>query len=67
MNTNSKNANIDLGFVEECQAYLLTNRHFPSKVGGKPAWLELDNLPTVDELKCEKCKDPLIFLLQVIF
>lgn len=30
---------VDLGFAEEQESYLLTNRYFPSKIGGKPAWL----------------------------
>lgn len=41
---------------------LLTRRMFPSKVGGKPAWLVPQNLP---ELICKKCERPLRFLLQV--
>lgn len=57
--------NVDLGFLEECEAWLLTNRYFPSKVGGKPAWLELSNIPTVEQLKCRKCQQLLVFLCQV--
>lgn len=40
---------------------LLTRRNFPSKVGGKPAWLIPKNLP---ELTCRKCARPMRFLLQ---
>lgn len=61
-----KSSNLDLGFAEECESYLLTNRHFPSKIGGKPAWLELDNIPLVDDLKCAKCQEQMTFLLQVL-
>ena len=27
---------VDLGFLEECEQWLLKNKYFPSKVGGKP-------------------------------
>lgn len=45
---------------------LLTRRMFPSKVGGKPAWLIPQNLPSTEsELACHCCSRPLRFLLQV--
>lgn len=56
---------IDLGFAEECEPWLLTNTYFPSKIGGRPAWLDLDNLPKPDEMKCLKCSESLVFLCQV--
>lgn len=56
---------IELGFLEECEPWLLTNTFFPSKIGGKPAWLELENIPTLDLLKCRKCQEILVFLCQV--
>uniref|UniRef100_A0A182ILC0 Uncharacterized protein n=1 Tax=Anopheles atroparvus TaxID=41427 RepID=A0A182ILC0_ANOAO len=56
---------VDLGFLETSEPWLLTNKFFRSKVGGKPAWLELKNLPKPDELQCEQCKEPLTFLCQV--
>lgn len=56
---------VELGFLEECEPWLLTNTFFPSKVGGKPAWLELENIPTLDLLKCRKCQEILVFLCQV--
>lgn len=58
---------VDLGFAEECDPELLTSQNFPSKIGGKPAWLELQNLPTLDEVKCTNCAEPLIFLCQVCY
>jgi pre-rRNA-processing protein TSR4 len=57
----------DLGFIEECDKWLLTNRYFPSKVGGKPAWLNLKDIPAREDLICQKCHEPLIFLSQVKF
>lgn len=56
---------VDIGFLEAKESWLLHPKFFPSKVGGKPAWLDLKNLPTPDELTCQKCKDPMIFLCQV--
>eukprot|EP00927_Polykrikos_kofoidii_P020645 TRINITY_DN19838_c0_g1_i3.p1 TRINITY_DN19838_c0_g1~~TRINITY_DN19838_c0_g1_i3.p1 ORF type:complete len:454 (+),score=120.08 TRINITY_DN19838_c0_g1_i3:56-1363(+) len=40
---------------------LLTRRNFPSKVGGKPAWLVPEHLPDVT---CHDCSRPMRFLLQ---
>lgn len=55
-----------VGYLEEPpsaeERKLLTRRMFPSKVGGKPAWLIPQRLP---ELVCSKCSRPLRFLLQV--
>lgn len=56
---------IDLGFLDDCEPYLLTNRYFPSKVGGKPAWLELANMPGADRLQCPKCSQLMVFFAQV--
>lgn len=61
----SSSMEVDLGYVEECDSGLLTNRYFPSKVGGKPAWLDLKNIPKPKEFVCENCKEPKIFLCQV--
>uniref|UniRef100_A0A182WKG6 MYND-type domain-containing protein n=1 Tax=Anopheles minimus TaxID=112268 RepID=A0A182WKG6_9DIPT len=55
---------VDLGFLEPCEPWLLTNKFFRSKVGGKPAWLELKSLPKPDDLLCGQCKEPLGFLCQ---
>ncbi|XP_055605780.1 programmed cell death protein 2 [Uranotaenia lowii] len=57
---------VDLGFLEPCeQEWLLTSPFFRSKVGGRPAWLELKNLPGPKELLCDECGEPCIFLCQV--
>ncbi|XP_053963556.1 programmed cell death protein 2 [Anastrepha ludens] len=58
-------ADIDLGFAEERESAWLTNRYFPSKIGGKPAWLELEKLPSNKELLCETCQEPKAFLCQI--
>ncbi|XP_050342266.1 programmed cell death protein 2 [Nymphalis io] len=56
---------IDIGFVEEKSNWLLHPKFFPSKVGGKPAWLDLKNIPNPTEISCKKCNEPLTFLCQV--
>lgn len=54
------------GYLEDkpsaSEKLLLTRRMFPSKVGGRPAWLVPKDLP---ELGCPKCSRPMRFLLQV--
>lgn len=58
-----------VGFLEETpdedERYLLLRRFFPSKVGGKPAWLIPDRLPAEKELRCDHCGLPLRFLMQI--
>jgi pre-rRNA-processing protein TSR4 len=55
---------VELGFVEKVEnPVVLTSPFFPSKIGGKPAWLMLTGLPT--EILCKNCEKPLVFLLQV--
>ncbi|CAG4937679.1 unnamed protein product [Colias eurytheme] len=56
---------VDIGFLEEKEAWLLHPRFFPSKVGGKPAWLDLKNTPAPSELTCKQCNEVMIFLCQV--
>lgn len=56
---------VDLGFLEECDPWLLINTYFPSKVGGRPAWLDVESIPTIDQLKCSECGKQLAFLCQV--
>lgn len=56
---------VELGFTEKPEdPKRLTSPYFPSKIGGKPAWLDL-RLPVPDVLVCKKCGKPLVFLLQV--
>lgn len=58
-------SSVDLGFLEPCKEWLLANKFFRSKVGGKPAWLELKNLPAAKDLLCGVCGEPCVFLCQV--
>ena len=54
-----------LGVLEEAEAWQLQSSQFPSKVGGKPAWLSQTNLPCLPDSACDKCQLPTAFLLQV--
>lgn len=56
---------VDLGFAETCESWELESRLFPSKLGGKPAWLDLKNLPKPEDLQCGVCKGQLLFLCQI--
>ncbi|XP_034475877.1 programmed cell death protein 2 [Drosophila innubila] len=57
---------VDLGFAEEpTSAAWLSNRYFPSKLGGRPAWLELEALPSTAQLQCKKCQSQKAFLCQL--
>ncbi|XP_075720479.1 programmed cell death protein 2 isoform X2 [Rhinoderma darwinii] len=55
----------ELGFLQECQLWRLRSPHFPSKVGGRPAWLGEVGVPGPENLQCGVCMKPLAFLLQV--
>ncbi|XP_054165452.1 programmed cell death protein 2-like [Oppia nitens] len=57
---------IDLGFIQPIgRRYKLKNKYFPSKVGGKPVFLELKSIPTSVDMKCPNCQQMLRFLLQI--
>lgn len=56
---------VELGFVEKRDAWALKSKYFPSKVGGKPAWLHLRDIPNGKRLSCRNCGEPCLFLLQV--
>ena len=39
-------SSLDIGFYEtDFEDWEVQSRHFPSKVGGRPAWLDLEHLP----------------------
>nr|XP_058939348.1 programmed cell death protein 2 isoform X2 [Kogia breviceps] len=56
---------VELGFVEAAPAWRLRSEQFPSKVGGRPAWLGAAGLPGPAGLACALCGRPLAFLLQL--
>ena len=62
---------VELGFAEEIddddavRRLKMTSAFFPSKIGGIPAWLNLQDLPDSNRMLCKICKKPMAFLLQV--
>lgn len=60
-----RNKNVELGFADKRDGAWLTNRYFPSKIGGKPAWLDVKNLPSAEDLACRVCVQPMSFVCQV--
>ncbi|XP_064469519.1 programmed cell death protein 2-like [Ornithodoros turicata] len=56
---------VELGFIEKREPWALASKYFPSKVGGKPAWLSLKDIPGVNQVICKNCGEPCVFLLQV--
>ncbi|XP_014342327.1 programmed cell death protein 2 [Latimeria chalumnae] len=63
--SSSSGSGVELGFVEEAKPWRLQSSQFPSKVGGKPAWLSQQGLPGAAALQCESCGRPCALLLQV--
>ena len=60
----TKKHEVGLGFVEETDSWRLFSHFFPSKVGGKPAWLSLKQIPDASHLACGSCGKVCNFLLQ---
>lgn len=56
---------VQLGFSEPSEPHLLGRHHFPSKLGGRPAWLDPLNLPPPSQVTCQHCHQPLTFLCQL--
>ena len=51
-----------VGVIEDIKAPLNSRFFFPSKVGGRPAWMIPENIPAVS---CDSCRNPMTFLLQL--
>ncbi len=52
-----------LGYLEDpVHKYSLRRDYFPSKAGGRPAWLNPKDLP---EIKCKHCDSQMKFLIQL--
>ncbi|KAM9608657.1 programmed cell death protein 2 isoform 1-T1 [Morphnus guianensis] len=62
-------AGVELGFAAAAAgpggAWRLRSACFPSKVGGRPAWLGEAGLPGPAALRCGRCQQPCAFLLQL--
>ncbi|XP_053829508.1 programmed cell death protein 2 isoform X2 [Vidua macroura] len=60
---------VELGFAAAAEgpggAWRLHSTYFPSKVGGRPAWLGESGLPGPAILRCGCCQQPCAFLLQL--
>ncbi|GFT59600.1 programmed cell death protein 2 [Nephila pilipes] len=61
----SASVSVELGFLEKRTPWKLQSKFFPSKFGGTPAWLRLNNLPNRSDILCKTCNKPLSFILQV--
>ncbi|CXI18530.1 conserved Plasmodium protein, unknown function [Plasmodium berghei] len=63
--------NVLLGYVKKGKRFNELNnkkgieKKFVSKIGGKPYWLDIINLPEEDNFKCIICNKLLSFLLQI--
>jgi pre-rRNA-processing protein TSR4 len=60
--------NVDLGYCEPLNTDILkrlTRGYFPSKVGGVPAWLIPERLPSPNQFKCIRCGEWMTFLCQL--
>ncbi|XP_078720528.1 programmed cell death protein 2 [Lampetra fluviatilis] len=64
----TRGAPVELGFaaLPPSSSWRLRAANFPSKVGGRPAWLGRDPLPGLaEQLACGRCANTCAFLLQV--
>ena len=69
-NNNNNDNDIHLGFTEIGRNNILFNNHNWSEwdggiIGGKPIWLDPINIINYNQLKCKKCMDQMMFLLQI--
>ncbi|CAG8462186.1 10330_t:CDS:2 [Scutellospora calospora] len=55
---------VELGFAEPPENPL-TADNFPSKIGGKPAWLNPGHILSADQVLCGICKKQMILLVQL--
>ncbi|KAI7878641.1 hypothetical protein K492DRAFT_170670 [Lichtheimia hyalospora FSU 10163] len=53
-----------LGYCEDPETPLTADT-FPSKSGGKPAWLNPETLLEAEQVTCRNCEQPMILLLQL--
>ncbi|GAN08879.1 programmed cell death protein 2 [Mucor ambiguus] len=53
-----------LGYAEDPETPLTADT-FPSKSGGKPAWLNPEHILTADNVTCGNCEQPMSLLLQL--
>jgi len=57
---------VELGYVEFCEnRSTFAPENFPSKVGGKPVWLNAEHPLAPKDVKCPRCEQQLKFLCQI--
>ncbi|RIA89022.1 programmed cell death protein 2 [Glomus cerebriforme] len=55
---------VELGFAEPPESPLIAE-NFPSKVGGRPAWLNPEHILFAEQVRCGVCCKPMILLVQL--
>ncbi|CAB4476007.1 hypothetical protein RhiirA5_356324 [Rhizophagus irregularis] len=60
----SSTAVVELGFAEPPESPLIAE-NFPSKIGGRPAWLNPEHILLAEQVRCEVCCKPMILLVQL--
>ncbi|KAJ2726833.1 hypothetical protein GGI07_000344 [Coemansia sp. Benny D115] len=55
---------VTLGYIEPVDEDFATET-FPSKVGGKPRWLDPTRPLDAAQVSCEECKKPMVLLMQL--
>eukprot|EP01083_Nonionella_stella_P273581 928106_1 len=64
--SDEERSEIQLGFLDQPNdPWILSRNYFPSKVGGRPSWLNPRDLPSMGDLTCQSCSKSLRFLLQL--
>lgn len=59
---------VELGFAEDIEFddISVSCKIIPCIIGGNPKWLDLENIPTVNDVKCRECQESMVFLCQVL-
>ncbi|KAJ1966469.1 hypothetical protein GGI12_000044 [Dipsacomyces acuminosporus] len=55
---------VTLGYAEPLDDEFFAEA-FPSKIGGKPKWLDPAQPLNVDRVQCDECKHPMVLLMQL--
>jgi uncharacterized protein YwqG len=60
---------VQLGFAESGTNNLFLDKNWTNwdggKIGGKPVWLNYESIPSVQDLQCSICSEPMLLLAQV--
>ncbi|KAJ2411762.1 hypothetical protein GGI10_004083 [Coemansia sp. RSA 2530] len=55
---------VTLGYAEPLDDDF-DKEHLPSKIGGKPRWLDPTRPLSVDKVQCDECTNPMVLLMQL--